>query len=76
MKALFTNIKLCVFAIWNLYYSNKNESVSIIWSSGIILTFIFNILLKNYFYSKVVNIVFNNILDLVNVILFLLLLKD
>jgi len=76
MKALFTNIKLCVFAIWNLYYSNKNESVSIIWSSGIILTFIFNILFKNYFYSKVVNIVFNNILDLVNVILFLLLLKD
>jgi hypothetical protein len=76
MKALFTNLKLCVFAIWNLYYSNKNESVSIIWSSGIILTFIFNILFKNYFYSKVVNIVFNNILDLVNVILFLLLLKD
>ena len=76
MKALFTNLKLCVFAIWNLYYSNKNESVSIIWSSGIILTFIFNILFKNYFYSKVVNIVFDNILDLVNVILFLLLLKD
>ena len=76
MKALYTNLKLFVFAIWNLYYSNKNEWVSQIWSSGIILTFIFNILFKNYFYSTVVNIVFDNILDLVNVILFLLLLKD
>ena len=76
MKALYTNLKLFVFAIWNLYYSNKNEWVSQIWSSGIILIFIYKILIKNDFYSKAGYIVFNSIVDLVNVILFLLLLKD